>query len=157
MAEPLRPSESALQTTHQVLPPDTNHFGHAFGGRIMEWMDIAAGISASRHCREPAVTVAVDDLYFARPIKMGDVVIIHASVNYTGKTSMEVGVRVDRENRKTRRREHCLSGYFTFVAIDGDNQPIPVPAVEPLTETELRRFKNAQLRRDNRLQRKVEK
>ncbi|MEE2962127.1 MAG: acyl-CoA thioesterase [Myxococcota bacterium] len=157
MTEPLRPSESALQTTYQVLPPDTNHFGHAFGGRIMEWMDVAAGIAASRHCREPAVTVAVDDLCFARPIKMGDVVIIHACVNYTGKTSMEVGVRVDRENRKTRRREHCLSGYFTFVAIDSDNQPIPVPAVEPLTETELRRFKNAQIRRDNRLQRRVEK
>ena len=148
----LRPSESVVETTHTVLPPDTNHHGTAFGGMIMQWMDIISGVAAVRHCRHPVVTVAVDDLHFAEPIRLGDVVILKACVNYTGRTSMEVGVRVEREDLRTRQREHCLSGYFTFVAVDKNSRPIPVPGVLPETENEKRRYQNAEIRREARLE-----
>ncbi|MEE8408807.1 MAG: acyl-CoA thioesterase [Myxococcota bacterium] len=154
MTEARRPADSAVETTHVVLPPDTNPHGTAFGGRIMQWMDIAAGIAAWRHCGGPVVTVAVDDLHFAEPIRMGDVVSIRASVNHTGRTSMEVGVRVDREEAKTGTQYHCLTGYFIFVAIDtilGVAHPVEVPAIEPQTEDEKRRFNNAMRRREHRL------
>ena len=88
------PEQSAVETTHVVLPPDTNSHGTAFGGKIMQWMDIAAGIAAGRHAQGPVVTVSVDDLHFARPIKMGNIVCVRTQVNYTGRTSMEIGVRV---------------------------------------------------------------
>jgi len=146
-----RPSDSAVEATQLVLPPDINTHGTAFGGRIMQWMDIAAGISAARHSGQPVVTAAVDELQFERPIRMGNVVIIKACVNYTGRSSMEVGVRVEREEATTREREHCLSGYFTFVAVDAGGSPIPVEPVEPETEIEKRRFDAAAARRAHRL------
>ena len=149
--QPLAPSESEVETTYTVLPPDTNHHGTAFGGKIMQWMDITAGIAAVRHCREPVVTVAVDDMHFAQPIRLGDVVILKACVNHTGRTSMEVGVRVERENIKTREREHCLTGYFTFVAVDENSRPIPVPPLEPSNPNEKRRYANGESRRQQRL------
>jgi len=151
--QPVHAAASRVETTHMVQPPDTNHHGSAFGGMIMQWMDIAAAISAMRHCREPVVTVAVDDLHFARAIRLGDVVVINAQVNHTGKTSMEVGVRVERENQKTREREHCLTGYFTFVAVDSENRPIPVAPLETQSEEDRRRFEDAQRRRSERLER----
>ena len=151
--EAVHSAASRVETTHMVQPPDTNHHGSAFGGMIMQWMDIAAAISAMRHCREPVVTVAVDDLHFARSIRLGDVVVINAQVNHTGKTSMEVGVRVERENQKTREREHCLTGYFTFVAVDSDNRPIPVAPLKTEGEDDKRRFEDAERRRSERLNR----
>jgi acyl-CoA hydrolase len=151
VASPRAPSLSAVEATHLVLPPDTNALGTAFGGRVMEWMDIAAGIAARRHAHAPAVTVAVDELVFKRPTHVGDVVIIRAMVNFAGRTSMEVGVRVDREDSKTGAFEHCLTGYFTFVAIDAAGRPILVPPIKPETEVECRRFAEAQARRAHRL------
>ena len=150
--DPRPPSLSAVETTHLVLPPDTNTHGNAFGGRIMQWMDIAAGIAAWRHCGGPVVTVAVDDLHFAEPVRLGDVVSIRATVNHAGRTSMEVGIRVDREEAKTREQHHCLTGYFIFVAVDDEGEPTEVPPVEPQTEDDKRRYKNALRRRERRLQ-----
>jgi len=149
----LHPTDSAVETTHIVQPPDSNFHGTLFGGRIMAWMDMAAAISASRHCRESCVTVAVDDLVFERAIRVGDVVMVRAQVNHTGRTSMEVGVKVFREHPKTREREHCLTGYFTFVSVDREGRPIPVPPVVPTTDDETRRFENAEARRKERLDR----
>ena len=149
----LRPSDSKVDTTHLVLPPDTNHHGTAFGGKIMQWMDVAAGIAAARHGRKPVVTLSVDALHFERPIRLGDVVVLTASVNHTGRTSMEVGVRVDRENPITRQHEHCLTGYFTFVAVDEAGKPQPIAPVEPETPDEQRRFEDAARRREQRLER----
>ena len=149
------PANSAVEATHLVLPSDTNVHGTAFGGRIMQWMDIAASISAGRHCGSDVVTAAVDDLHFTLPIRMGDVVVIRACVNYAGKTSMEVGVRVDREDAKTRHREHCLSGYFTFVALDDAGHPAQVPEVAPNSPDEARRFQAAIARRARRLDSRV--
>jgi len=145
------PSDSAVEATHLVLPQDTNALGTAFGGKIMEWMDIAAAVAAGRHVAGPVVTVAVDDMHFSQPIRLGDVVVIHASVNHTGRTSMEVGVKVDREDSATLRREHCLSGYFTFVGVDKNGRPIPIPQLTPQTDSEKRRYENAELRRQHRL------
>ena len=152
MSEPKKPSASAVETTHVVLPPDTNAHGTAFGGTLMQWMDIAAGISAGRHCAGPVVTAAVDELHFAQPIRMGDIVIIRACVNYTGRTSMEVGVRVEREDAATRNLEHCLTGYFTFVAVDEHGAPIPVPPVDASGREEKRRYQKAKARRQRRLE-----
>jgi acyl-CoA hydrolase len=149
------PADSAVETTHAVLPPHTNHHGTAFGGIIMEWMDIAAGIAAGRHCRGQVVTAAVDDLTFARPIRLGDVVVIRCCVNYTGRTSMEVGVRVEREVAQSGAREHCLTGYFTFVAVDAHGSPIPVQPLTAVTPNDARRWAAARLRREQRLARRA--
>lgn len=151
--KPKTPNESSVEATHIVLPPDTNSHGTAFGGRIMQWMDITAGVAANRHCRRPCVTVAVDQLHFAKPIQLGDIVIVKARVNNTGKTSMEVGVRVCKENPLTGIREHCLTGYFTFVAVDSTlgNRPTEVPKINPVTEEDKRRFEEAERRRAIRL------
>lgn len=151
LPDPKRPAWSEVEATHMVLPPDTNAHGTAFGGRIMQWMDITGGIAASRHCRGAAVTAAVDELHFNRPIRLGDVVILKACVNYAGRTSMEVGVRVEREDPRTGQREHCLSGYFTFVAVSEEGTPMRIPPVEPSTELERRRYHTAQRRRQSRL------
>jgi acyl-CoA hydrolase len=149
---PKHPSESSVETTHVVLPPDTNSHGTAFGGRIMQWMDIAAGIAAWRHCGGPVVTVAVDDLHFAEPIRLGDVVSIRAQVNHAGRSSMEVGIRVEREEAKSGARHHCLTGFFIFVGVDGEGKPIRVPPIEPVTEDEKWRYENAIRRREHRLE-----
>ena len=118
----------------------------------MQWMDIAAGISAGRYCRMPVVTAAVDELIFNHPIRMADVVMIRACVNFTGRTSMEVGVRVEREDAQTGDVKHCLTGYFTFVAIDEAGRPVSVPPIEPQTDDEKRRYAKAKSRRERRLQ-----
>ncbi|MBN1961901.1 MAG: acyl-CoA thioesterase [Deltaproteobacteria bacterium] len=145
------PSDSAVEATHIVLPSDTNSHGTAFGGSIMQWMDIAAGIAGRRHCRNQVVTVAVDEIVFERPIHLGDVIIVRASANYVGRTSIEVGVRVDREDISSGEREHCLSGYFTMVSVDKNGKPLPVPPLTAESEIEKRRYKAAQLRRAERL------
>lgn len=144
-------SASAAEFTHLVLPPDTNALGTIFGGRLMEWIDIGAAIVATRHCHQVAVTASMDALNFIHPIKLGDIVILKASVNYTHKSSMEIGVKVEAENGKTGERKHTASAYLTFVALDDNKKPIPVPAIEPMTEDEKRRFENGKLRREERL------
>lgn len=155
MTQARRPSESAVEAVHLVLPPDTNQHGTAFGGIIMQWMDVAAGIAGARHCRNAVVTAAVDDIVFRRPIHLGDVVLVKASVNYAGRTSLEVGVKVEREDTGSGEREHCLTGYFTMVSVDAAGRPLPVPPIEPSTEAEKRRCLAAQTRRQERLARKA--
>jgi len=144
-----------IETTHLVLPPNTNNLNHAFGGWLMAQMDLAAGICAARHCKGPAVTVSVDDLQFAKPIKLGDIVVVKASVNWTGHTSMEIGVFVERET-PAGELEHALSGYFTFVALDENGKPKAVPTFIPSNSEEQRRHKEAEHRREWRLKRKQE-
>jgi acyl-CoA hydrolase len=151
---PREPSESAVETAHIVLPPDTNQHGTAFGGIIMQWMDIAAGIAAGRHSRAQTVTAAIDEIVFSRPIRVGDIVIVKACVNYTGKSSLEVGVRVEREEMRSGKHEHCLTGYFTMVAVDASGRPVEVPPLSPCTADEKRRFEAGRARRAARLQRR---
>ncbi len=149
---PRSPDASAVENTHLVLPPDTNMHGTAFGGRIMQWMDIAAAVAAGRHCGGAVVTAAVDDMQFTHPIRMGDVVLVRACVNFTGTTSLEVGVRVDSEHMQTRAREHCLSAYFTMVGVDPQGQPCAVPPLKLDTAVQKVRAAAAQRRRSLRLQ-----
>ncbi|MCH7494664.1 MAG: acyl-CoA thioesterase [Candidatus Marinimicrobia bacterium] len=135
-----------------VLPNDANPLGNMLGGKVMHLIDIAASMSAMRLCRKPVVTVSVDSLDFRYPIKVGHMILLKASVNYTHRTSMEVGVRVESENPLTGKRYHTSSAYLTFVALDEQGKPTEVPAVVPETEEEKERFKAAELRRAYRME-----
>ena len=119
-----------------VLPNDTNVLGNILGGRVMHYMDVCAAMSAYKHARSPVVTASVDRLNFLAPAKMGDILILKSSVNYCGTTSMEVGVRIDTENRKTGKLKHTASAYLTFVAIDENGKTIKVPQVDAQSEEE---------------------
>jgi acyl-CoA hydrolase len=144
-------SASAAEFNHWVLPSDTNALGTIFGGRVMEWVDIAGAIVASRHCRKVAVTASMDALSFICPINLGDIVILKASVNYTHKTSMEIGVRIESENPLSGQRRHTASAYITFVALDAQGNPTLVPPVLCETPEEKRRYEAGQRRREERL------
>lgn len=147
-------SASKVQMTEMVLPQHTNSFGSLFGGQVVSWIDIAAAISAQRHCSRPVVTASIDDMHFHAPVYKGWVVNLVASVNFCGRTSMEVGVRVDAENPSTGEKFHTASAYLTFVALDSYNRPASIPQVLPETEDEKRRFANAKQRRKLRLERR---
>ncbi|MBI3892521.1 MAG: acyl-CoA thioesterase [Candidatus Wallbacteria bacterium] len=144
--------ESKHETTQQVLPGDTNPLGTAFGGTIMAWIDIAGAVAAMRHARSIVVTASIDEMHFIGRIKLGDLVILSSSVNFAGRTSMEVGVRVDAENPVTGERQHTGSCYVTYVAIDEHGKPIEVPPVIPQSDEEKRRHREAKQRRSHRLQ-----
>ena len=136
--------DSQVQMVELVLPNDTNMLGNLLGGRLMHLIDIAAALAASRHCNNIAVTAAVDNLQFHKPIKLGDVVRLKASVNRAFKTSMEVGVKVEVENIRFGEVFHSNSAYLTFVNVDRETgRPIPVPEIVPETEEEIRRFEHA--------------
>jgi acyl-CoA hydrolase len=144
-------SVSQVEMTEMVLPNDANRLGNLLGGRLMHMIDIAAAIAASRHTNRVCVTASVDELHFHHPIRIGEVVILKASVNRAFRTSMEVGVRVLREDLLTGERRHTNSAYLTFVAIDEAGYPVPVPRVKPATKEERRRFRDAARRRQRRL------
>ncbi|HCP48158.1 MAG TPA: acyl-CoA thioesterase, partial [Deltaproteobacteria bacterium] len=129
-----------VEMTQLVMPGDANARGTAFGGKIMAWIDIAAAISAGRYARGPVVTASVDDVHFIRPIRQGDVVILKAQVNFVGRSSMEVGVRVEGEEwGGGEARYHALSAYTTFVALDGEGRPRPVAPLKPTSPDDARR------------------
>ncbi|MFL5798817.1 MAG: acyl-CoA thioesterase [Actinomycetota bacterium] len=132
---------------------DANNVGNVHGGAIMKLVDTAAGLAAVRHCGGLAVTAAMDEMVFLEPVFVGDLVTVKATVNDTGTTSMEVGVRVEAENVATGRCVHTSSAYLVFVALDADGKPRRVPPVEPRTDVERRRRREAKLRRESRLAR----
>lgn len=134
-----------------VLPQDTNTLGNVLGGHVMHLMDVAAAMSAVRHCRRPCVTASVDKLDFLNPIRLGHFMLLKASVNAAFRSSMEVGVRVESEDPLTGERKHTSSAYFTFVALGDDGKPTQVPGLLPESPEEKRRLKDAQRRREERL------
>ena len=146
--------DSHVEMTQLVLPNDTNQLGNLLGGRLMEWMDIAAAVSAQRHSNYICVTAAFDNSAFHQPIKLGEVVILRASVNRTFRTSMEVGVQVTAENQLTGERKTANTAYLTFVAVDAKNKPVEVPPIIPQTAVEKRRYKEALERRELRLEKR---
>ena len=153
MSLPIKaPADSAVIMTELVLPQHTNALGSIFGGVVMSWIDIAAAIAAGKHSRSNVVTASIDALHFIAPIKLGHVVELKASVNYAGKTSMEIGVRVESSDNLTGERFHNVSAYLTFVAIGSDGKPHQVSPIAPQTETEKRRFYSAIKRRASRIQ-----
>lgn len=141
------PSESAIEMREMVMPGDTNPHGTIFGGKIMSWMDIAAAMCASKHSENPVVTVHISDIDFISPIKVGSHVVIKASVNFVGKTSMVIGVKVECENPYTGQIRKTTKAYLTFVAVDELGKPISVPKLEPKTPDEIRRYENAKQRK----------
>jgi acyl-CoA hydrolase len=135
-----------------MLPQHSNNLGLVFGGVILGMMDMASAVSAIRHARTTCVTASVDRVDFREPIHLGDLVIMKCSVNYVGRTSMEVGVRVEAEDLQTGNRRHTNSCYLTFVAIDRNGRPVEVPKLIPETEVEVRRYEAAKARRQRRLE-----
>ncbi len=143
---------SQVVMTQLVLPSHTNALDTVFGGTVMSWIDISAAIAAQRHSNRDVVTASMDQLSFVAPIRKGWVVNLKASVNFTSRTSMEIGVRVEAENPKTSELFHTASAYMTFVALGSDGKPTEVPKLILEDETEKRRFADAQKRREQRLQ-----
>ena len=150
----LEPKPSALShitMTELVLPNDTNLFGNLMGGRLMYWMDIAAALSAGKHCNAPVVTASVDNISFESPIKLGNVVHIEAKVSRAFNTSMEVHLKVWGEDLTHQYRYKSNEAYYTFVALDPNRKPRPVAAIVPNGEEEQKLFDGALRRRQLRL------
>jgi acyl-CoA hydrolase len=143
--------------TEMVLPNHTNRLGNLLGGQLMHWMDICAAIAAFRHTNRVCVTASVDEINFLQPIREGEVVILEASVNRAFRTSVEVGVKVMKENLLTGDRKHANTAYLTFVAIDNTGHPVQVPPIRPETKEEKRRYADAARRRALRLERRRKK
>jgi acyl-CoA hydrolase len=148
----LTPSHSRVEMTELVLPQHTNALGTVFGGVVMSWVDIAAAISAQRHCRKTVVTASIDALHFLAPIKLGWVVNIKAQVNHVWHTSCEVGVTVSSENPTTGEAYHTASAYVTMVAIDDDAKAQGIPPLILTNEEEKKRSLAALERRQSRLE-----
>ena len=144
--------ESQHESSAFMLPQDANNLGNVFGGVIMALVDKTAAVSAIRHARSTCVTASIDRVDFREPIHLGELVILKSSVNYVGRTSMEVGVRVEAEDLISGVRRHTNSCYLTFVAVDETGCPREVPLLVPETEVEKRRHGAAKERRRRRLE-----
>ena len=145
------PQDSIIVMTELVLPNDTNLYGNLMGGRLMYWMDIAAALSASKHCNAPVVTASVDNISFESPIKLGNVVHIEAKLTRAFNTSMEIHMKVWGEDLTHQYRYKSNEAYYTFVALDPNRKPRPVPVITPQTEEETKLFDGALRRRQLRL------
>lgn len=143
--------DSTIITAQVMGPPDVNMAGNIHGGAIMKLIDTAAGAVAMRHARANAVTASIDRLDFHFPVYPGDLVTCKASLNLVGKTSMEIGVRVETENLMTGDIRHTASAYLTFVALDKSGRPMPLPPLVLETEDDHRRNQEAQIRKEARL------
>lgn len=129
--------------SHMMLPTNANPFGHIHGGDIMKYIDDAAGVVAMKHARTTVVTASIDRLDFHKPVHIGNLLILKASLNSTGRTSMEIGVRVEAEDLLKGKLTHIASAYLTFVALDDNNRPTPVPPYNPDTPHAIRRKRQA--------------
>ncbi len=153
---PKRAADSATEMVQVVLPNDANPLGFILGGTVMHLIDIAGAIAAHRHTRSLLVTAAVDGLQFLHPIKVGDLILLKSRVTATFRTSLEVEVEVFSEETLTGRRRLTSRAYLTFVAIDREGRPVPVPPLLLETEEERERARQAAARRAARLAAKRE-
>ena len=145
-------AESAIHDqTSIVFPNDLNAYGTLFGGRVLDLCDRLSGIVAKRHSGKVCVTLGIDSVRFLAPAKHGDILVLKAAVNRTWRTSMEIGIKVFKEDFRNLERIHILSAYFTFVALDDQLKPTEMVPVIPETEEEKRRYKRAEERRRQRL------
>ncbi len=153
-----RPISETKTTIYRVMmPTDANPAGNVYGGSIMRYIDEIAGIVASRHTRTNVVTASIDRMDFIAPMGIGEILVLKAAINFTGRTSMEVGVRVEAEDTRTGRVVHTGSCYLTMVALDGDGKPTPVPPVVPTTEEEKYWYEGGRRRREARLRERKRK
>ena len=149
--ESKKASESLIIMTELVLPNDTNLFGNLMGGRLMYWMDIASALAGSKHCNGPVVTASVDNISFTNPIKLGNVVHIEAKVTRAFNTSMEIHMNVWGEDIMMQKRYKSNEAYYTFVSMDVNGKPKPVPQLIPETVEEQELYLSAMRRRQLRL------
>jgi acyl-CoA hydrolase len=148
----MTPEETRCVMTQIVMPMHTNGVaGVMFGGIMMQWIDVCAGVAAMRHAAGAVLTASIDRLDFLSPVKVGEIVELQAMVNYAGRTSMEVGVRVETEDMHTGKRRYVTKAYLTFVAVDADGKPRPLQPLELVTDTDKRRHADALTRRAERL------
>jgi acyl-CoA hydrolase len=152
--QPKKPSESRSQMTDIILPAQTNNHGTIFGGEVMSYVDRIASITAMRHSGLPVVTASFDSLDFLSPIRLGEMIILNASVTWTGRTSMEIMVTIEAENPRKQERRVTGVSFLTFVAVDENGRPIPIPPIEPETDEEKYQYElakeRAQLRKRRR-------
>ena len=138
----------SVTMAHMMLPQHANPAGNVHGGDIMKFIDDAAGVVAAKHARTNTVTAAIDRLDFHRPVFIGNLLILKAALNATGRTSMEIGVRVEAEDLLTGEIKHIASAYLTFVSLNAEGRPIPVPPYTPTTEEGIRRAREARHRKE---------
>lgn len=143
--------ESSVFVVQQMTQSDANLAGNVHGGIIMKLIDNTAGIVAGRHASSNVVTASIDRLVFHNPVYVGDLLVVNAAINYVGKSSMEVGARVEAENFLTGERRHTASAYLTFVSLDSEGKPAAVPPLIFKSEEEKRRYREAEERRKIRL------
>ncbi|MGH7369603.1 MAG: acyl-CoA thioesterase [Candidatus Methylomirabilaceae bacterium] len=143
-------SSSRVEMTHVPLPYEANLLGTVHGGVIMRLVDEAGGVAAVRHSKRPCVTAAVDSMTFLAPAKVGSLLILKASVNFVGTTSLESGVRVEMEDLLTGQRSHISSAYVVYVALGDDGKPCSLPPLIPETNEDRRRMAEAARRKENR-------
>ena len=136
-----------------ILPNDTNNLNTVFGGKVMQYMDLCAAMSAYKFARTAVVTASVDRLDFLAPARVGDMLILKSSVNYSHNTSMEIGVRIDAENVKTGKTRHTASAYLTFVSLDENGKPQKVSNIIPESIDEKRRYDEGKERHLQRIER----
>ncbi|MFW7345399.1 MAG: acyl-CoA thioesterase [Pigmentiphaga sp.] len=141
-------SQHKLSMTILMTPDMANFSGNVHGGTILKYLDQVAYACASRYAGRYVVTLSVDQVVFRQPIHVGELVTFYAAVNYTGRTSMEIGIKVVTEDIRSKTVRHANSCYFTMVAVGDDGVPVPVPPLEPQDEEERQRFEAAQLRRE---------
>ena len=148
----MTPEQTRCVMTQIVMPTHTNGAaGIMFGGVMMQWIDVCAGVAAMRHASGGVLTASIDRLDFLSPVRVGEIVVLQAMVNYAGKTSMEVGCRVETEDMMTSVRRYVTKAYLTFVAVDAHGKPRPIPRLELLTDDDRRRHADAEFRRAERL------
>ena len=147
----MTPEQTRCVMTQIVMPMHTNGMaGVLFGGVMMQWIDVCAGVAAMRHARGSVVTASIDRLDFLSPVQVGETVILQAQVNYVSRTSMEVGCRVETEDMRTGQRRYVTKAYLTFVAMEG-GRPRPLGPLTLETDEDRRRFTDAERRRAERL------
>ena len=148
----MTPEQTRCVMTQIVMPMHTNGVaGVMFGGVMMQWIDVCAGVSAMRHASGSVLTASIDRLDFLSPVRVGEVVVLQAQVNYTARTSMEVGCRVETEDMRTQTRRYVTKAYLTFVAVDEHGKPREIPKLELANEDDRRRHEEAAMRRAARL------
>lgn len=150
-AQPVPIGDTRMVMERLMLPTDANVYGNVHGGHIMKYIDEAAGIVAHRHARTNIVTASIDRMDFYEPVFIGNVLILKAALNYTGSTSMEIGVRVEAEDMDTGHVTHTGSCHLVYVALGKNGKPVPIRPVEPGNDDERRWYEHAKRRREERL------
>ncbi|MCE1188279.1 MAG: acyl-CoA thioesterase [Ignavibacteria bacterium] len=150
--EPYYVHDTCVQMTELVLPQHTNQLGNLLGGQLMHWIDICAALAGYKLNGRVCVTASVDRIDFHTPVHLGEVIVLYATVNRVFNSSMEIGVRVCKESYADKTQIHSNSAYLTFVCLGEDGKPVPARQVVPETEVEKRRFEDALVRRNSRLQ-----